>query len=564
MSIRILLILGVLATFCVPLMAQQEEPRLSRLLDELSGVDEEAWKARRAALERRVATHRGNAAELRQRALELIQRSEREEERADAIEKELKLEGDLFQVVARLSASRPAAPMTPPVGDAVAVAKAPAPTPESMEPQRPTYDFETHVMPVFEASCTLCHEPGNAKGGLDLSTFEALMRGGGSGAVVVPGDAEGSRLYRLTARLERPFMPRGGGAIPDEDLEVLRAWIDAGAPKDAAAAKKDSAASRRDRTINTAPANVGANGGPMPVDVPARRRVEVDHPEPVTCLATSPNAPLLARPGYGQVLLHEAESGDLLAVLPFDGGRVEALDFSADGARLLAAGGRAGVEGVAVVYDVRSGELLGRMSHRGDAFLAGGLDASGATAALAGATKRLYIHDVDSGELLHRVTGHDDWILSLDFAPDGSAVASGDRKGRVLVTDVVGGTNLHVLDAHEGAVQAVAYRPDGGVIASAGDDGKLRLWDPETGERTLDARLHPGGALTMTWAGDGRMASAGRDGRVKLWGEPGRRATELGRLGDYVYAVRFDNLMTRVFAGFVDGRVRILPLGGVD
>lgn len=563
MIMRIPVVLAVLCAVAASVVAQAEpakdEKRLVRLLEELRGLDAEVWTARRARLREQVAARRRNAADLRERAVDLIQRSEREEERADALERELRVQTDLMEVVARLP--RKARPSAPPVADAMAKSDAAASAATAKTDPETTevlYDFDTHVAPIFEASCTLCHEPGNAKGGLDLSTFEAMMRGGGSGDVIVPGDAEGSRLYRLTARLERPFMPRGGGTVPDEDLAILRAWILGGAPRSAVDAKRARESMKKDDAAGDEPRAESRGDGAMPETIPVRERTVTENPEPVTCVAASPRAPLLARPGLDEVVLFHSETTALLAVLPFDLGRVEALDFSADGERLLAAGGRAGASGGAIVWSVRTGKELFRLDRRGDAFLAGALAGDGSLVALGGANKRLLVHDVVEGTQLHRITGHDDWILSVDFSPDDSMVAGGDRKGRVLVTDVGSGSNLHVLDGHEGAVQSLEFSPDGRYLATAGDDGKLRLWDPADGELKARGDIHAGGAMAIAWTPDGKMASAGRNGRVKYWTSVGRRSIEIGNLGDFVYAIAVDHAGERVFAGGYDGRVRIL------
>ena len=57
------------------------------------------------------------------------------------------------------------------------------------------------------------------------------------GATVVPGNAAGSRLYRLIAHLDNPLMPKDGDKLSAAQIEMLRHWIELGAPADAAAAK---------------------------------------------------------------------------------------------------------------------------------------------------------------------------------------------------------------------------------------------------------------------------------------------------------------------------------------
>src|SRR5438093_3586472 len=60
-----------------------------------------------------------------------------------------------------------------------------APTPEQTE------FFEQEIRPVFAEHCYSCHsaQAEKVKGGLRLDTREALLKGGSSGPVIVPGDA---------------------------------------------------------------------------------------------------------------------------------------------------------------------------------------------------------------------------------------------------------------------------------------------------------------------------------------------------------------------------------------
>ena len=58
--------------------------------------------------------------------------------------------------------------------------------------------FGRDIQPIFEKSCWNCH------GSAVLASREAALK------VVVPGDAQKSRLYRLVAGLEMPAMPMTG------------------------------------------------------------------------------------------------------------------------------------------------------------------------------------------------------------------------------------------------------------------------------------------------------------------------------------------------------------------
>ena len=56
-----------------------------------------------------------------------------------------------------------------------------------------------------------------------------MNAGGVHGPVVVAGNAHQSRLYRRVARLEKPFMPMEGEALPEAEVTLLKRWIERGA-----------------------------------------------------------------------------------------------------------------------------------------------------------------------------------------------------------------------------------------------------------------------------------------------------------------------------------------------
>jgi len=94
----------------------------------------------------------------------------------------------------------------------------------------PTVSYTGEVQPIFNANCagSSCHIGGNASG-LRLNSRTTLMQGGNSGAVVIPGDAQNSIIIkRLEGRLT-PRMPFGGSALPTDDIQTIRDWIDEGA-----------------------------------------------------------------------------------------------------------------------------------------------------------------------------------------------------------------------------------------------------------------------------------------------------------------------------------------------
>ena len=91
---------------------------------------------------------------------------------------------------------------------------------------------------VLEKHCVSCHGT-TLMSGLDLRQKEAMLRGGARGAAITPGNAEESLLFLAVSHHESVDvrMPLGGQRLTDQELEVLRRWIDLGAPWEAGAPK---------------------------------------------------------------------------------------------------------------------------------------------------------------------------------------------------------------------------------------------------------------------------------------------------------------------------------------
>jgi mono/diheme cytochrome c family protein len=98
------------------------------------------------------------------------------------------------------------------------------------EPQ----SFSEDILPIFKGRCVSCHQPGGAgydKSGLDLMTYEGLMKGTKFGAMVIPRDPESSNLMWLLDWRASPEvrMPHGKKKLSICDRNAIRAWIREGA-----------------------------------------------------------------------------------------------------------------------------------------------------------------------------------------------------------------------------------------------------------------------------------------------------------------------------------------------
>jgi len=94
-----------------------------------------------------------------------------------------------------------------------------------------TPDFERDVAPLLIGRCLECHSRRQANGGLVLETRQALLAGGDSGEAITPGDADNS--YLLDRLIDGEMPPEKQGKpqpLPPAEIDVLRRWINAGAP----------------------------------------------------------------------------------------------------------------------------------------------------------------------------------------------------------------------------------------------------------------------------------------------------------------------------------------------
>lgn len=86
--------------------------------------------------------------------------------------------------------------------------------------------FSAQIQPIFEARCTECHSGPNAEWGLDLTSYENAMKGSDYGAVIDPGDPDGSVIIEMIASGE---MPEEGEPVTAPELALIETWIGQGA-----------------------------------------------------------------------------------------------------------------------------------------------------------------------------------------------------------------------------------------------------------------------------------------------------------------------------------------------
>jgi hypothetical protein len=101
----------------------------------------------------------------------------------------------------------------------------------AQKPKAPVVNYYRDIEPILKANCESCHQATMAAGGLRVDAPENLLQGGASGKAVVPGNADRSLLYtRLTVTTDKRMPPVG--MVTEEQLALIRAWINLGAKID--------------------------------------------------------------------------------------------------------------------------------------------------------------------------------------------------------------------------------------------------------------------------------------------------------------------------------------------
>jgi hypothetical protein len=94
--------------------------------------------------------------------------------------------------------------------------------------------FKEDILPILELRCVECHQPGGSgyeASGLDLRTYEGVMKGTKHGAMVIPNNPLESNLLRVVEhRTSKEIrMPHNRKRLSSCEIRALRFWISQGA-----------------------------------------------------------------------------------------------------------------------------------------------------------------------------------------------------------------------------------------------------------------------------------------------------------------------------------------------
>jgi WD40 repeat protein len=421
----------------------------------------------------------------------------------------------------------------------------------------PPVTYQDHLLPLLRETCFNCHNNDKTEGDLNMTSFASLMRGGGSGAVIAPGDLDGSYLYQLVTHKSEPHMPPNAAKLADEKLAVIRKFIEGGALETSGSKPAKADKPKANLAVSSSLDKPPEGPPPMPPRLPLQPVVRASRAGAITALAASPWAPLAAVAGQQQVLLYHTDTFELLGVLPFPEGTPQVLKFSRSGKLLLAGGGHAAKSGRVVVWDITTGKRVIEVGDEFDSVLAADISPDQTLIALGGPSKVVRIFSTADGKLLHEIKKHTDWITAIEFNPDNVLLATGDRNGGLFVWEAAGAQEFFSLRGHSAAISAVSWRRDGNVLASASEDSSVRLWEMNNGNQIKTWNAHGGGVRSVEFCRDGRIVTGGRDHNVQRWTGEGKADGNTLKLTDVTMQAVTTFKGERLIAGDWAGEVRV-------
>jgi WD40 repeat protein len=415
-------------------------------------------------------------------------------------------------------------------------------------------NYEENVKPIFSRYCFSCHSAAEMRNGLNLESYQGVLKGGSGGEVVKAGRPTQSALYQAVAHESdgvRP-MPLGGARIPDAAVNVIKEWIQAGLLENAASLSKGPISGGT--AFVASHLNKPQGPAAMPLSLPEITLAETVKPHPVTALAASPWAPLLAVAGHERIYLYDLATRKPTGEIAFPEGVPYVLRFSRDGATLLAAGGKSVQSGKAVLFDVKTGERLGVVGQEMDIVLAADISPDGKLIAIGGPGKIVKVFNLSERKPVYEIKKHTDWITALEFSPDGAKLATADRAGGIHLWEAATGNLIVSLSEHKDSVTSLSWRTDSKLLASGSEDGQIIIWDAQDGFPSANiVKAHTGktpppipgvkvgGVLSVWFMADGRLTSVGRDKTMKIWTGEGKPVSS---------TPAEDALLTKVTASF--------------
>ena len=361
-------------------------------------------------------------------------------------------------------------------------------------------------------------------------------------------------------------MPLFEKPLPEPLRDLVRRWIEAGAPRGVAVAVADATRKRPARRL------VRSLDLVLPIETKAPPKTEGFGPggalalvlkvgplPAVTALAFRGDGRLLAVGTHGLVVLWDLyEARPALTLTDIDG-PVHALVFSRDGKRLALGAGLPARTGSVRVYTVPDGTLLHDFEGHDDAVFGLAFRPDGGQLASASFDQSVRVWDLIRGRPAGIFRGHSDFVYDVAYTADGQSLLSVSKDRSVKRIDLKTLKETRTYSDHNEDVLALAVQPGGAKFVTAGNEPQLRWWTLADEKPVMRTSGHGGPVHQLAFSGNGkRLISASGDASARLWdGTSGVFQRVLPGATEWQYAVALSEDGTRAASGGWDGLVRV-------
>ncbi len=297
------------------------------------------------------------------------------------------------------------------------------------------------VRPILAQHCNGCHQPAKPQGGYITTSYPDLFKPGEREKPgVIAGKPAGSYLVeQITLHDGKAEMPKGRDPLNTIQTRLIADWIAQGATDDTPASARTVA--------------IDASNPPKYAAAPV-----------VTSVAFDPKGEYLAVTGYHEILLYSTKDYHLESRLIGISERLNSLEFSPNGERLVAAGGSPGRFGEIQIWNPKKGDLLISAPVTFDTVYGASWSPNGKVIAFGCADNTVRGIDPLTGKQILQMGTHSDWVLATVFSQDGEYVASVGRDMSMKLTEVptqrfVDNVTSITPGALKGGLMAVDRRP---------------------------------------------------------------------------------------------------------
>lgn len=441
-----------------------------------------------------------------------------------------------------------------------------APAPAAAQAPKGPVSFINDIAPIFKENCFACHDAKKRKGKLDMTTYEALRKGGDNEDPIEVGKPDDSFIMELIGSNTAKRMPpkESGDPLPPAKVALVAQWIKEGAKLDAGLDPK--ADLMRELRLRWKPPSPPAS---------------YTFPVIINSLVFTPDSKKVVVSGHFELLVYDAEQGKLEKRIYTRAERAYAMLFLPDG-KLAVAGGRPGQEGEVKIYDINGGMpkmengvaildgvndkavMIAQLMDTDDTVLCLATTPDGKMLAAGGCDRLVRVWSLAEGyakaKLEHSIENHADWVFGCALSADGKFVLTASRDKTAKVWDLTAKESLLTFPGHQASVYGVVVKPDGKVAYSVGEDKQLRTWNSfgdgkpirnvtGHGDNVVKLVAHPTQPLLVT---------ASADKTARIWNaDSGAAVRTLPAHNDQVFAVAVSPDGKLVASGSYDGEVKV-------